>query len=112
MPALVPGIHVFACGKASRGWPGYKGVHTRLRRAMPGHDGCRSACLTLLWPGAGKVHNRPARGVANGKVDAAEGRAQDVTSFARRLKNTASFFYKGALRCRCQLSRELRLLQR
>src|SRR4051812_37466483 len=26
-----------------RGWPGHKGVHARLRRAMPGNDECKTA---------------------------------------------------------------------
>src|SRR5579884_3459044 len=40
MPALLAGIHVLkALQQQRRGWPGHKGVHARLRRAMPGHDG-------------------------------------------------------------------------
>jgi len=39
MPGLVPGIHDFTRRGWRRGWPGHQGVHARLRRAMPGHDG-------------------------------------------------------------------------
>jgi hypothetical protein len=39
MPGLVPGIHALTKDQQERrGWPEQKGVHARLRRAMPGHD--------------------------------------------------------------------------
>jgi len=37
---MLAAIHAFAWSQqARREWPGRKGVHARLRRAMPGHDG-------------------------------------------------------------------------
>src|ERR1043166_4260459 len=49
MPVLVPGIHVLlSIIQRTKTWmAGRKGVHARLRRAMPGHDG-----VLLCYDGA------------------------------------------------------------
>ena len=39
MPGLVPGIRAFRFTRTKTLMAGRKGVHARLRRAMPGHDG-------------------------------------------------------------------------
>ena len=40
MPGHVPGIHVLLASVSKKDvMAGQKGVHARLRRAMPGHDG-------------------------------------------------------------------------
>ena len=67
--------------------------------------------LTQLWPGAGNVAQSVGTAVSGRTSRSRKGPRADGTG-ARWLKNRASFSYKGALRCRCQLSREVALLRR